>query len=56
MLFNRPDTPESAPTAPCNTCCLDPHDLFQTACQSVKPFFHSSWQKVPILHNVLKGD
>jgi len=28
-----------------------PESIPQTACQSVQPFLHSSWQKVPILYN-----
>jgi len=37
----------AAYTSPCNTCSLDPRDsAFQTACQLVQPFSHSSEQGV----------
>jgi len=56
MLFNWPDTPKvpvSVGYTPRYACSLDPlNSAFQTASQSVQPFWCSSWQRVIILYNV----
>ena len=58
MLLNLPDTPKSGPFlgciyTPCNTCSLDLLiSASQTASQSLQPFLHSWWQRVPILYSM----